>query len=152
MGKVKTKDSGFPPHLRKAINDAKGARVDVGFFPDSKSSDGKTFLAEQALYNEFGAPRANIKERSFMRSTVDENDYEYKRDLEDISGDIMAGKISIVGGLSKFGQWVRDDIVKKIIAIRTPENLPSTEKKKGFNNPLIETGHMKDNVRYRVTK
>lgn len=152
MPKVKTTDTGFPKHIRKAINDAKGVRVDVGYFQEDKSSDGKTFLAEQAAYNEFGAPRANIAERSFMRSTVDENDKAYEKDIANIFNDVQSGKHTLIEGLSKFGQWVRDDIVQKIIAIRSPGNKPSTIKAKGYDNPLIQTSHMANSTKYKVGK
>lgn len=52
--------------------------------------------------------------------------------------------------LALMGEGIKDQLTKSIIDFDTPPNAKSTIRKKGFNNPLIETGQMQRAVGYEV--
>ncbi len=62
----------------------------------------------------------------------------------------MQGSKTVEGALSLFGERVVGDIKKKITSIREPANAPSTVAGKGFDNPLIHTGTMRNRIKKRV--
>lgn len=79
---VKRKGSDVPlfdtgEMLDQITHNVSGDTVEVGVFGSR---------AQIAKYHEFGAPKAGIPERSFMRSAFDENQKKIKK--------IMAGKLS----------------------------------------------------------
>lgn len=90
-----------------------------------------------------------MPQRSFIRSAVDEN----KKKIDDMSAK-LAGKI--VDGMSPnqalgiMGNAVQGMIQKKIANGPFEPNKPSTVKKKGRNKPLIDTGHLRQSIRYVV--
>jgi hypothetical protein len=53
--------------------------------------------------------------------------------------------------LSLLGSIMVGQLKASIIAMKTPPNAPSTIRKKGFDNPLIDTSHMLNSVDYEVT-
>ena len=54
--------------------------------------------------------------------------------------------------LSLMGEYVKGQLQKSIRDLKTPVNAPSTVQKKGFDDPLIDTGHMINSVDYEVMK
>lgn len=54
--------------------------------------------------------------------------------------------------LQKTGDKLAESIKKSITGWSVPANAPSTIAKKGFNNPLIETGKMRDSIDYRINR
>ena len=82
MSKLVTeKDNGYKAFIEnmRAIKDK--PYVKTGVLGSSEKVEGKTSLVEYATYNEFGAPKAKIPERSFLRSTV----FEKRNDLKKMS-------------------------------------------------------------------
>ena len=59
------------------------------------------------------------------------------------------GELSRSQALLPAANRIRTDVIEKIIAVRTPENAPSTVEQKGFDNPLVETGQMQRSIQIR---
>ena len=53
--------------------------------------------------------------------------------------------------LNLMGEEIAGQLRASIIALKTPPNAPSTIRKKGFDDPLIDTGHMLNSVDFEVT-
>jgi len=127
--------------------------VDVGFFEDAKTSDG-TSIAEYMTYNETGTENEDgtelIPARPFMSTTVDKNSDKYKRAEERLLARVAAGGMNIVGVYATLGEMIRADIVKAIRNWTQPPNAESTQRAKGKNDPLHETGAAMNNVEKRV--
>lgn len=141
----------------KDLREVERSTVDVGFFKTIARSGAELVdsdaldIAEIAAVNEFGSTKANIPERSFMRTTVDEKRIKYKKVLSDLMGDILIGVKTVNNALDLFGIRVVGDIKRKITSIRVPPNAPSTiAQKPGGNNPLIDTGRMRNAVTHKV--
>ncbi len=117
-------------------------------------------LVEIATINEFGSEDGRVPERSFMRSTIDENEKRYQRRLDAVAGktvDAMveggtaAGEAAMREGLGQLGLLVERDIKSKIRDLREPPNAPATlAQKYPGDNPLIETGRMRQAISFRV--
>lgn len=117
----------------KALSELDGINIAVGVF-------GKE-AAEIAFFNEFGT--RNIPARSFIRSTL----AEHKRD---IVGNFAMNfqqthDAKIAAALTS--TYVENLIKAKIASGDFTPNAPSTIKKKGRNQPLVDTGRMLNSVK-----
>jgi hypothetical protein len=153
---------------RKALGVLRKLRspaVYVGILQDKGSElaeNGDITLAGYAAVNEFGTdpggkgPR--VPERSFMRSTVDENRATYQKRLNEACGAAIDtatkggdGVAALEGKLGLLGIEVQGDIKNKIRDLREPPNAPSTlARKYPGDNPLIHTGRMRQSISFAV--
>lgn len=97
-----------------------------------------------------GAHTINIPARSYIRSTVDENADLYQELAVGLLGQIVDGDTDKLQALSIMGQKIEADIKAKMTALRQPPNAPSTIRRKGSDNPLIDTGLLRSSIRYIV--
>lgn len=104
-------------------------------------------IATYAHSNEFGTEK--IPPRSFLRSTLDEKQERYTLDFARVLRRIVEGKIS-KAALAEIGVRVQNDIKEMITNINSPPNAPMTIALKGFDNPLIETGLMRNKIDHDV--
>lgn len=157
---VEDRDLGYA-NLLRGLGNLGGRAVDVGILQDKGGEDaGGITLAGYAAVNEFGSSDGRVPERSFLRSTVDENADKY--------GDKMnravarAIDVAIGGGdagaaldleLGKVGLLAARDVKGKIRDIRSPPNAPATlARKYPGDNPLIDTGRMRRSIAHQVVK
>lgn len=157
-------DRGYKALLRDLGMVAKGApRVFVGILQDQggeRAVDGSITLAGYAAVNEFGSEDGHVPERSFLRSTVDENRGPYAKRLEGAVEALIDGIRSGVPGagirrmeesLGQTGLRVSRDVKNKIRDLRDPPNAPSTlARKYPGDNPLIHTGRMRQAISFMV--
>ena len=71
--------------------------------------------------------------------------------LHAISG-IINGNLTIDAMINKIGIEASTEYKEMIEKIKSPANSPATIKKKGFDNPMIETGHFKSNIAAKINK
>lgn len=121
-----------------------GIHEDVGGY--RAAEDGAT-VAEYATYNEFGM---GVPERSFLRSTVDEEEDEIGRRMTRAITDQIDGRRPMRQGLARVGAYTVGKVKQKIRDLDTPPNAPATIAKKGSDNPLIESGRMRNSVDFEV--
>lgn len=134
--------------LRKAA----GHAVQVGYF-DGKThpnTDGEHTEATIAAINEFGVPEDNIPERPFMMTTARRT-----RALREVARGYRTiisrpGVSAITHLLRKPGRVMQKEMSGVIRDFSDPANAPATIAKKGFDNPLVETGHLRDSVDTRI--
>lgn len=110
-------------------------------------------LAEVASVNEFGSEGGHIPERSFMRSTFDENVKKYGKALEKGLKEALDDDFDVLhirNALGRVGLRVTRDIQRKIRALREPPNAPRTIAEKGSDNPLIDTGRMRQSIDHEI--
>ena len=119
----------------------------MGFFSSAKYDDG-TQVANVAGIQEFGAPEAGIPERPFFRQSVAiMND-----DLPKVLAKIVDPKTMEVGDreANDVGAWAADILQQRIVDLKEPPNSPATIALKGSDNPLVDTGHMRQAVTWEV--
>ncbi len=132
-----------------------GVTADVGGEPKKQGTDkpasGKKplTLVEVAWFNEFGTK--HIPERSFIRSTTDEQRSQLAQIKKRLAIEITAGRQTVASALAILGEWMQAQIQQKITRLSEPPNAPSTVARKGSRNPLIDTGQLRQSIRYQVT-
>lgn len=94
----------------------------------------------------------NIPERSFIRSTFDEKLNEWAEYLNLLIGKIIRGSESGDSVAEKVGARIQRDIQRKIRETSEPGNAAATIARKGSNNPLIDTGRLRQSVTYKVVR
>jgi phage gpG-like protein len=146
MAAVMDIDRGWK-RIRAQLLKAGGAFTKVGVQEGEQRDDG-TDLVTVAAANEFGAPKAKIPERSFIRSTTDEQREEVERVKRRILEKLVDGTSDIKTELAKLGSWMKAQIQKKIVDLKLPINAESTKKKKGSDNPLVDKGQLQQSIRH----
>lgn len=127
-----------------------------GYKTEDDAKKGKVrFMKKGSGYMVLGETKPHtieIPERSYIRSTVDENEHKYLDNYaKKLSAQIIDGNIDKYTALTIMGQKIESDIKSKIISLRSPPNAPSTIRKKGSSNPLVDTGLLGGSIRYVVT-
>ncbi|MFC6208338.1 hypothetical protein [Levilactobacillus tongjiangensis] len=131
---------------------AKARDIDGIFRPKDKNilavSDGKGGLIPMFYL----VKKVHIPERSFIRSTFDENVDDWVEYLIDQVIELGMGDSGITARkiMESLGNRIQRSIVQKIRSIESPANSPITIARKGSSSPLEDTGHLIDAVRYKV--
>ena len=138
---------------RKKIEDnlvlLKGTQINAGITKrvaqiTNDKSDEK--LVTYAYANEMGI---GVPERSFLRSTFDENEKTWFNTISnDIDLTVPYSKNKTT--LKKVGKNMEKDVKTKIKTSVPPKNSPETLKQKQGNTTLIDTGLMLNNIEYEV--
>ena len=100
-------------------------------------------ISEYAHHNEFGAPRANIPKRPFMRNSFDQNRQKYEKMFADFYTLWSGGtRVNVLTSLVRIGVESRNDMIKTISRGGFRANAPSTVLAKRSSKPLVDTGDM----------
>jgi len=133
-----------------------GGMLEVGFLAGATYSGthptrgGKTFkgpVAQVAFWNEFGAPKAGIPARPFMRTAVEQNSPEWAPRMAYIAKAVNYDTKKI---LTNMGIMIAEQIRTSLNEWTSPPNSPRTIAIKGFDKPLQDTAHMKRSIDYAV--
>lgn len=142
MGKlVKVIDRGWNKIEKglKKYNKGKCAAIGIQGSQAEQERDGATNVLIGSVH-EFGS--STVPERSFMRSTFDENKNTYQTELDKI-GKGFFSKVEIEGELLLLGEKYRRDIINKIRSgIQPPLKDETVKAKAGVATPLYRTGQM----------
>lgn len=138
----------------RALRNAK-ASVRVGVLSDAPKKEregatGKYSLLEVAAVHEFGAPRAGIPARSFIRGTIDERTEDIARLERAVLAKVVAGDIALKPALDAIGAKVAGWIQQRIAAGIEPALSPATVAKKKSSTPLVDTGQLRSAVSWLV--
>jgi len=162
---IEDRDTG----LKKIKKEFKGGAVDIGVFGDQAISQFNVFagflgvgkisdLVVIAASNEFGTDR--IPQRSFLRGGIDEKKGDIRKKLDEGKVNIVKGKMTTEKFLKGLGLYVAKKIIVERInrskewAVR---NAPATIRRKTVagkvgDQPLVDTGRLKNSISYRVVK
>lgn len=128
--------------------------LEIGVFSTAGNYPNGKPVAEVAIIHEFGAPGANIPERSFVRSTIRNERREITKRLIDISARLIEKRPPPGQLFSGLGSFIATKIKQRIL-IGTPISpglTPSTIRKKGHARPLVDTERLANSIRWRVVK
>lgn len=90
-----------------------------------------------------------IPERSFLRKTFGDNKQQYQQNMRQIIKSAVSGKRDVKAGMGLLGRKAEQDVKKTMVDLKSPPNKPSTiAKKKGANNPLVDTGRLQQSIRW----
>ncbi len=143
--RIQDRDRGYKG-MRQRMKQMAGSYTKVGVQENSKDQDGVSDLVLIAASNEFGTD--TIPERSFIRSTFEEN----RDKLAEISAAeadaIMTGRKDVRTSLQLMGEYHAGQIQAKIHSHPPPENAPATIKRKGSSGTLVDTGNLAQSIRH----
>lgn len=149
--RVSTEITGKPQLVKaldRRLKDATDANyVEIGFFPEQMHPEAGMPLAQVATLQEYGT--STIPPRPFMRYTAANESRGWG---EEFAAGFKAVGHKMKPALKGVGKLVKMQVQRNIRAWSAPPNAASTVRKKGFNNPLIETRYMHNNVKYKVGK
>lgn len=138
-------------NLSKVLTDMAGAlgrgdSVDVGFLAGATYPGGKS-VAMIAAIQEFGAPSRGIPPRPYFRGMIQSRKAQMPTA---IAGALIDSGYDSGVALSRVGEGVKGWLQQSIVDLKEPPLSPVTIARKGFDKPLIDTGHMLRTVDYRV--
>lgn len=140
--------------IKKDVMSQAKLSVKVGWFEGDRYGSDKDFLpvAQVAAWNEEGSatnpPRPAIRV-GFM-APIQAGSYENM--FEASINRILSGKSSFQTEYTRIGAVATKDLKQAIDDWDTPPNSPRTVAEKGFNDPLIWTGTMRDTVNFKIDR
>lgn len=123
-----------------------GTLLRVGFLENATYPSGE-YVATIAASNEFGDPSNNQPPRPFFRNMIAANLPAWPLEVGKV---IKAVDFDGEKALQLIGERIKDQLQGSIRELVEPPLSPYTIKKKGFDKPLIDTGHMLNSVDYDV--
>ena len=133
----------IPEHeqtVYRMLNKAQTEFLKAGrFVKKSKANWSETYT--------IGEYTVNIPPRPFLRNTINENSAHW---VQQIASLLQANNYDAKKVLRLMGPEIVGQVQASIEKMQDPPNAPSTVAKKGFNNPLIDSGKMRREVNYEV--
>ena len=130
--------------IQKQLELLKKHDVVVGVLGKSGSD-----IVNIAAWNHFGT--TNIPAVPFLTIAVDKNKAEIKKFSFASIDHIYQGSTAIKE-LNLLGLFAEGFVTKTIKQIKTPANAPSTVKKKGFDNRLVDSGRLSQSILSEVRR
>lgn len=155
--KVIEKDLGWRG-IARGVATINGATVRAGLVGEKAAKvheDSTMTNAEIGTVHEFGAPAANIPERSFLRSTFRKNKDKYNRLMGALAAAVYSARAGSKGALALLGATMVSDIKATIRAGIPPPLAAATvarrsKRKKDREIPLIDTREFINAISYLV--
>ena len=122
------------------------ATLRVGFLESATYPDG-TPVAMIAAIQDFGAPRAGIPPRPFFRNMIAAKQGEWP---EAIGTLLKMNNYDVKVALEIAGEAIAGQLRQSIVDTNSPPLKPATVRHKGFDKPLVLTGHMLNSVSHEV--
>lgn len=116
----------------------------VGFLADARYPDG-TQVAAVAAFQDFGT--RTIPPRPFFRNMVAEKSPEWP---DAIARNLIANNYDAERTLRTVGEAIAGQLRQSIIDTNEPPLAERTIRRKGFEKPLVDTGHMLASVDYEI--
>ena len=126
----------------------KAATVRVGFLSDATYPDG-TPVALVAATQNFGSMSQGIPPRPFFTNMVADKSSEWGDKLARL---LEANDYDVEKALALMGQGIAGQLRQAITDTNAPPLAPETVRRKGFDKPLVDTGHMLASVDSEVVE
>ncbi len=130
--------------------DFKGRFVRRGVVYGGTAGREGTPIVVVAASNEFGTSDGRVPERSFIRSTVDEELPNLKLIRDRVVARVVEGTLRPRQAIGLLGAYLQGKIRAKIDSNVPPPNAPSTIAAKGSSHTLIDTGNLKQAITFEV--
>ena len=162
--RIKTKTNALPK-LSQTMKTLSGKSIEIGAIQGEHSwlaaiheygcdievtDKMRGFLASQGLYLRKSTKYIKIPERSFLRSSHDENAEQVLKESERALGLVAGGQMSLDQYLDMVGRNYVTMVKDYIVELDSPPNHPFTVEQKGSSNPLVSTGGLVESISYRV--
>lgn len=128
-------------------------KVIVGVPDDETHDESGESLAMIAAVHEYGSITRKIPARPFLHPALRKNQNKYSKILAQKATAILLGRFSLNQALALVGEMAQADVQKYIVDHQGFAPLKkSTIKRKGSSRPLIDTGQLRQSIRYRVER
>jgi len=159
---VKEKNPNYAYDLKTVLKDLTSRKVVAGFPKGKLNAPHYQFkwarrkeendppypsIIDVAIKNNFGI---GVPRRDFMGVAAQKWQKEWQDNLEKVQDGMAKGHMDVEKFLHTMGQAGASLISKAIRDWTTPPNSPYTVKMKGSNNPLVDSGDMKNAPRYEL--
>ena len=146
----------------KETEKLKSMCVKVGITEDvgSQTVDGAATLAQIAAWNELGVLGPPISEnggdkwfippRPFIRGFVDGKRELIQKTLDRLGQMVVDGKLKAEEAMARLGEFGQSGVKSYIRSGVFTPNASSTVARKGSSKPLIDTGTLRNSIRYQV--
>jgi len=124
----------------------KAKTLEVGFMSGATYPDGTPVAMVAAIQN-YGVPAAGIPARPFFSNMVREKSPDWGQSLGEV---LKANDYDSDVALKAMGLGIEDQLQQSIRDTNSPALAEATVDRKGFNKPLIDTGHMLNSVQSAV--
>jgi hypothetical protein len=157
-GKVKIRDKAWRRLAKLMISDRSFAKVGIlqAKGGNETTDEGITMVALGTIH-EYGAPAANIPERSFIRKTFADTT-ELKRMQAKLAKAVITLKMSHHRALDLLGAWGAAEVKKFITSGQVkPDVKPATLQRKTVagkrgTTTLVDTGRLLNSITWEVVK
>lgn len=128
----------------------KNSVMEVGVVDPSITYDSGESVAQVAIWNEFGTKTA--PPRPAIRTAIALEQPKLARKSVKLARDMLYRRKRFDTSAKVLAEQLVKAIKKSISDWSTPPNAPSTIKRKGFNDPLTETGLYEASIGYKLLK
>jgi hypothetical protein len=160
MSKVIDADHGYNRIVKTLLKELDGIRIQAGVQADAgnakkRGKGGKvvksdTHLLLIATVHEYGLN--GMPQRSFIRGAYDDNKQLIEKLTTALASGAITSKMPLNAALNQVGNAIEGMIKNKIRDGPFKPNSPATIKRKGSSRPLIDTGHLRQSIRYKVLR
>lgn len=137
------RDGDLSKKLNRLAAELRGPTMVHAGFPTGSNRE----VVERATFNEFGA--GDVPSRPFMRTAFAGREAELEHTMRRAAERVVSGDGNLAQAMESIGDMGATMIRERIINMSTPPNAASTVARKGFNDPLIESGEMRDSVTWK---
>ena len=113
-------------------------------------------VLDKAIRNEFGVPamdgHGEVPPRPFLRTSAAEYRGKWTRAYTLRIKQALLGRITSTQAASVIGLQAKQDVQAKIIAGPWAPNAPMTVRLKKSSRPLVDTGQMRQSIRFQVER
>lgn len=154
------RDQGWKGLYTEFTTSKGGDEVFIGFLRSSglyqRRSGGKSAapmtMAQLGAIHEFGAPKAHIPERSFMRSAVDQNADKIARLSSQLLVKVLDGSMPRKQALGIIGAFVQGLMRRVITGGLSPPLSARRVAEKKSSKPLIDTGQLINSIDWELAR
>jgi hypothetical protein len=132
--------------LAKQAGVSKPTSVRVGFLETATYPDGTPVAMIAAIQN-WGAPKVNIPPRPFFSNMIIDKQKEWPKA---IAGLLQKHNGDAYKALDEAGAAIAGQLRQSIVDTNSPPLSPITIRRKGFDKPLVDTGHMLNSIDHEV--
>lgn len=156
MAKTTSRDLGYK-RILKDVAKVKQSKpyVKIGILEAAGiHRDSVQTVAGIGAVHEYGSDDGRIPERSFIRSTMDQNQENLVKLSHRKKDEIIFQKKPVAKALGEMGAIIQGLIQKKIADTDAdwPELAEETIARKKSSKPLIDTGQLRQSIRYQVVE
>lgn len=125
-------------------------RVLVGVPEGSGSYEDGLTIATVAAVNNFGSADGRIPARQFLQPAIEDGAPMYRRLAEVMLPRVLSGEMEMRTLLEQMGNLAEGHVKQKITDGPFRDNAESTKARKGSDKPLIDTGALRQSIRYVI--